>query len=210
MTGLIETMRLWRGAMPLWPWHAARLGESARALGIPLDLAAAAAAVWSACDRGEGVVRLHLDVGGALTVTRRPLPITNHPFRLAVSPVVADPTHGSLYHKTTDRALYDRVARWAAAHACDDALLTNPRGALTEASFANLIVEIDGGWWTPPVEAGLLPGIMRQVLLEAGRIDERALTREDLARARRVWLCNAVRGVWPVEYDPRPEPLQAS
>jgi para-aminobenzoate synthetase/4-amino-4-deoxychorismate lyase len=65
---------------------------------------------------------------------------------------------------------------------------------LTEATTSNLVLELDGGRWTPPVSAGLLAGTLRSRLLAAGEIAERTLTPADLARAERVWLINSVRG----------------
>lgn len=50
----------------------------------------------------------------------------------------------------------------------------------------------------PPLSAGLLPGVMRAALLAEGRLHERALTRDDLARAEGLALVNSVRGWVPV------------
>ena len=53
--------------------------------------------------------------------------------------------------------------------------------------------------FTPPKDAGLLPGVYRQELLETGRACERVIRRDDLARADAVYLGNSLRGLWPVE-----------
>ncbi len=73
-------------------------------------------------------------------------------------------------------------------------ILWNERGELTESSIANLVLEIGGQCYTPPVTAGLLAGTSRAQLLEDGEIEERVLTMDDLARATRLWLINSVRG----------------
>ena len=65
---------------------------------------------------------------------------------------------------------------------------------MTEATTSNLVLELDGERWTPPISAGLLAGTLRARLLAAGEIAERTLTPADLARAERVWLINSVRG----------------
>ena len=49
-------------------------------------------------------------------------------------------------------------------------------------------------------ECGLLGGIFRQSLLERGKVREAVLTRDDLARARRVLLVNSLRGWIPAEW----------
>ena len=64
-------------------------------------------------------------------------------------------------------------------------LLVNERGELTESTIANLVVRLDGALWTPPLDSGLLPGVLRADLLARGEIRERVLRPEDLARAEK-------------------------
>ncbi|OXH83992.1 hypothetical protein CA831_31805 [Burkholderia multivorans] len=101
-----------------------------------------------------------------------------------------------LLHKTTRRADYDRA--WQAAEALGgfDMLFVNERGELTEGGRSNLFVKLDGQWVTPPLASGVLPGVMRAVLLEdpAFGAVERIVTRDDLARAQALLLTNALRG----------------
>ncbi|HZF12568.1 MAG TPA: aminotransferase class IV, partial [Thermoanaerobaculia bacterium] len=96
-----------------------------------------------------------------------------------------------LYHKTTRREVYERRA--AARPDCDDVLLVNESGQVTESTIANLVAEIDGERSTPPLDCGLLPGVFRGELLRTGEIRERVLTAADLRRATALWLVNSVR-----------------
>jgi para-aminobenzoate synthetase/4-amino-4-deoxychorismate lyase len=96
-----------------------------------------------------------------------------------------------LYHKTTRREVY-ATAR-ASRPDCDEVILWNERGELTEADTANLVLDLDGDWVTPPVNSGLLAGTFRGELLAEGRIRERVLSVADLGRAQGVYLINAVR-----------------
>jgi para-aminobenzoate synthetase/4-amino-4-deoxychorismate lyase len=75
--------------------------------------------------------------------------------------------------------------------------LVRKNGELTEATLANLVLRQDGEWVTPPVESGLLAGTLRAELLDRGRIVERVLRPDDLARAENVYLINSVRGWMP-------------
>ncbi|RDU95024.1 chorismate-binding protein [Trinickia dinghuensis] len=104
-----------------------------------------------------------------------------------------------LRHKSTSRAEFDRAWRLAEARGCFDTLFFNERGALTEGGRSNVFVKLDGRWYTPPLSAGLLPGVMRQVLLEdpAMQASERTLTQADLLRAEALVICNALRGALP-------------
>ena len=98
-----------------------------------------------------------------------------------------------LYHKTTHRSIYDRAKQTFPE--LDDVLLWNQRGELTESCFANLVVEWDGQWYTPPVQSGLLAGTLRAWLLQQKRVQERVLYLEDLPHCSRVFLVNSVRQI---------------
>jgi para-aminobenzoate synthetase/4-amino-4-deoxychorismate lyase len=64
---------------------------------------------------------------------------------------------------------------------------------LTESTIANVLVRLDGELVTPPVDSGLLPGVYRAELLEAGEIRERVIKLEELSRAEAIFLVNSVR-----------------
>ena len=72
----------------------------------------------------------------------------------------------------------------------------NENGELLETSIGNLILQIAGKLYTPPVNLGILPGIYRQHLLETGQVEERVLTLKELAQAEAIYGCNAVRGLY--------------
>jgi para-aminobenzoate synthetase/4-amino-4-deoxychorismate lyase len=97
-----------------------------------------------------------------------------------------------LYHKTTRRELFDAELR---AHpGCYDIIFANERDQVTEGSYNTVVVSLRGELLTPPLECGLLPGVMREELLEVGAIREAVLTVDDLRGADRLWLVNSVRG----------------
>jgi para-aminobenzoate synthetase/4-amino-4-deoxychorismate lyase len=108
----------------------------------------------------------------------------------SVEPV--DRRDPALFHKTTRRAPYER--RRAERPDAFDVLILNREGEVTEGTFTNLVAEIDGERITPPLDAGLLPGVFREGLLARGEVREGRLHPGDLARARRLWVVNALRG----------------
>jgi para-aminobenzoate synthetase/4-amino-4-deoxychorismate lyase len=81
--------------------------------------------------------------------------------------------------------------------ACDDCILWNEHGEVTESTIANLCIRRGGAWFTPAVACGLLPGIMREELLRRGRIREARITIADLFAADEIALINSVRGWMP-------------
>jgi len=101
-----------------------------------------------------------------------------------------------LYHKTTNRTVYESALEQAAGY--DDVLLWNDEGEVTESCIANIVVEKDGALITPPVRCGLLPGVYRSHLLEEGSVRESVVRKEDLPRCSRIFLVNSVRLMWEV------------
>ncbi len=151
---------------------------------------------------GVSKVRLLVDKQGQVTITSQPLAMGQRPLPLRVG-LAAEPINSAdrwLYHKTTVRHMYDKAR--ASRPDCDDVILWNERGEVTESSVANLLVELDGRWFTPPVSSGLLPGTMRAALLATGEIAEHPLQVADLARATQIVLINSVRGRLPALWTP--------
>lgn len=72
-------------------------------------------------------------------------------------------------------------------------------GYLQETSIGNIILEIDGTYYTPPVEVGILDGIYRKYLIQQGEITERYLTKTDLENADHIYVCNSVRGLYEID-----------
>ncbi|MBU9557438.1 aminodeoxychorismate synthase component I [Burkholderia multivorans] len=185
--------------------HLARLQRSADAFGFRFDADALRRAIDTRCAAldGDGPYRMKLSLAkdGTLDIVAAALkPLPAGPVRVWLA---ADhgfaPTRANdalLLHKTTRRADYDRA--WQAAEALGgfDMLFVNERGELTEGGRSNLFVKLDGQWVTPPLASGVLPGVMRAVLLDdpAFGAVERIVTRDDLARAQALLLTNALRG----------------
>jgi para-aminobenzoate synthetase/4-amino-4-deoxychorismate lyase len=121
-----------------------------------------------------------------------------------------DPSDPFLYHKTTHRRVYEDAVR--SRPGFSDVLLHNTRGEATESAVANVVVELEGTLWTPPIRCGLLPGVFRRELLRRGEVQERSLTLQQVLDSPKVYLVNSVRGARRVrvvrpDRDPEaPEP----
>lgn len=185
--------------------HLARLQRSADAFGFRFDADALRREIDARCAAldGDGAYRMKLALAkdGTFEITAAPLkPLPAGPVGvlLACEHGFA-PTRASdalLLHKTTRRAEYDRAWQAAEALGAFDMLFVNERGEVTEGGRSNLFVKLDGQWVTPPLASGVLPGVMRGVLLDdpAFGAVERVVTRDDLARAQGLLLTNALRG----------------
>jgi branched-chain amino acid aminotransferase len=99
-----------------------------------------------------------------------------------------------------------REAREAGA---EEALLLNGSGDLCCGAVANLLVQRQGEWLTPPLSSGCLPGVMRQRALELGLAKEATLQRQPQGGDR--WLLLNSLGARPLsalDGDPL-DPLSA-
>jgi para-aminobenzoate synthetase/4-amino-4-deoxychorismate lyase len=111
--------------------------------------------------------------------------------RLALAAHPIDPADPFLYHKTTQRGVYQQAL--AECPGAEDVLLWNPNRQLTESSIANLVVRLHGQLLTPPVASGLLPGVLRGHLLRSGLIKEQPVTLDDLPSCAEIYLVNSLR-----------------
>lgn len=85
----------------------------------------------------------------------------------------------------------------------DEALLLNERGEVSECTSANVFAVFGEQVVTPPLSAGCLPGITREVLLQeirvpGIRIEEQVLTPTDLEAADEVFITSSTRGMMAV------------
>jgi para-aminobenzoate synthetase/4-amino-4-deoxychorismate lyase len=112
--------------------------------------------------------------------------------RVGLASRAVNPESLWLYHKTTRREVYDEAL--AARPDCDDVLLWNARGEVTESAVANVVVEVRGARLTPPVSCGLLAGVERARALAEGRAREGVVRLSDLTTGGRLWLMSSLRG----------------
>ena len=194
---LLETT-LWTpdGGFLLLERHLERLRASAEYFGFAYSLDAVRAALDHAVagPAAPQRVRVLLARDGAVRVERQalsPAPSASSPaplrVGLAASPI--DPDDPFVFHKTTNRAHYDR-ARIAGL---DDVILWNPMGEITEATTANVVVELTpGDRVTPPIACGLLAGTCRAEALAEGWMREAVVTIDQLRASRAIWLLNSV------------------
>ena len=199
---LIETM-LYDAGKGIWllSGHMKRLANSASYFGFVFDEKRAGEAISDAVRDVKDQrlrVRLLLDEDGkvTVTVTPQPAPPADAVMRYVVSDTRLNSGDLFLYHKTTRRDVYDcEWAHFSETLGSDEVIYLNERGELAEGSRTSIFVARGGTLLTPPTMAGVLPGVLRQSLLDNERAVEAALTLDDLNRADDVFLGNSVRGL---------------
>jgi para-aminobenzoate synthetase/4-amino-4-deoxychorismate lyase len=181
--------------------HVKRMAASAAYFGFAWDAAAADAYLNTACamltpDSPAYRLRLALSPSGAFSVQHAPLKPLTDPVRVLLAPDAMQSADLFLRHKTSIRTRYDAAWRDAEAAGAFDTLFFNERGELTEGGRSNVFVRVGGRWLTPPLASGVLPGVMRGVLLDDPdwNASEAVITRAMLEGADDIVVCNALRG----------------
>lgn len=99
------------------------------------------------------------------------------------------------YFKTSNRQLYDSEYKTYSAQGFFDVIYFNENGELAEGAITNIFIYKNNVISTPPISAGILPGVYRKYLLNNNLfITERKLIKEDLLEANKIILTNSVRG----------------
>jgi branched-subunit amino acid aminotransferase/4-amino-4-deoxychorismate lyase len=219
--GLYETVRVYGGRPFLWEQHMERLVLSAAVLGFPVP--ASPVTLREALDQLLAAERLE-DAVVRMTVTRgipggRP---TRTGAWVEVEPIAARLWHGTRRgaatlivskrpfepgplgpHKTTSRLAYHLAREEARVARADETLLVSPHGQVLEGAVSNVFAVAGGEVRTPPLAAGILPGVTRALVLRLCAVAgiparEQALTLAELRGADEVFLTNSVQEVVPV------------
>jgi para-aminobenzoate synthetase/4-amino-4-deoxychorismate lyase len=210
---LIETMRLERGNVLYLDRHLKRLLRSAAYYDIPVNNSELRGAVLAAAanSANEDILRMRLTLqqDGALAIDATALGQTEYLCPATIDPNAEYKPEGEvllsshtlnsrsahLYHKSSNRDLYDQAFEQALEAGCLDYIFCNEQGHLTEGAISNIFLLLDGEFVTPPVTDGLLAGVLRDEILDSGLpVREASLTVQDLKHGQ-LFIGNALRGL---------------
>lgn len=127
--------------------------------------------------------------------TQKPVVPETTGFSAVLAPWKIDPASPLCSLKSLSALDKVLAKQWAQVQGADEALFQNNHGHLTEATAWNLFVVFKGQVLTPARHCGLLPGVIRALLLETTTVVEAELSSEALAQADEAFLTNAVGGV---------------
>ncbi len=208
--GLIETMRYDSG-IALWARHYTRLYNSCVYLGMDVDALKEHAildAITALVEANEivtpVVVRMQISStnNGALQtlITLRSLPAADKKIKVGIAQNIIKSFDSVSHLKTSSRIAYEIAASEATKMGWNDALILNQYDCVAESTISNIFWEEDGLLYTPPLTEACIGGIFRQYLLSTNAaIVEAPLTIERLNKATKIYLSNAVRGLYEVE-----------
>ena len=224
--GLFESMRAYRGRVFRLAAHLARLRASAQFLRLRVPQAdgeiektisdlihlnsCPEAYVRITLTRGAEAKGLRLDRESpptflihARTLAPYPAEQYRHGAKLIISSVRQSSSSPLPRHKTLSYLLY-LVARQEATDAgANGAILLNEHGQVAEESVSNVFLVRGGTLLTPPVHAGLLPGVTRGVVMELAKsekipLEEKTLSAGELFECDEMFLTNSLMEVMPV------------
>ncbi len=141
-------------------------------------------------------IRVLVNRIGEVNIETKEFQIQENPFKVCLSNQPINSSEIFLYHKTTNRNIYP-----SPIHGMEDVLLYNENDELTEFIIGNLVVEINGELFTPPLSCGLLAGTFRAHLLETQQIKERVIRKDELPECTNIFLINSVRKWVEVEMN---------
>lgn len=190
---LVETIKVQNKSMFLKDEHFKRLRESAEHFGFTID-----ESLFNIEPEKNGIMRILLSRDSSYEIQYLPYSRTAVN-RIEISDIVLDSTNELLRYKTTLKPWYEKSYERIRREEVYDEIFFNERGELCEGARTNILLEIDGKFYTPPLSSGLLNGVLRQNLLDSGVCVEKILYKKDLLEADNIYCINSVRGIKRVE-----------
>lgn len=206
--GVFETLRVLDSHPEHLDRHIRRLIDSAHRIGIPLadphSLRAATAELISANQDIAGSARLRITVTeqrgiGSILISMGELEPWSETTSCVVSPWIRNERSLLSGIKSTSYAENVLALNWAKSAGYSEAIFFNSMGYLAEGATTNIFIVVNGEVLTPSSSSGLLPGVIRGVILDANLAKEADLRAKHLEVAEEIFLTSSTRGVHPVE-----------
>ncbi|MFY7066579.1 aminotransferase class IV [Nocardiopsis changdeensis] len=213
--GVFETVRARQGRTFALTRHLRRLARSAEGLGMEtpdLDLVASGVeqAVAANPELSDARVRITVTDGAGplgsdrsvgeqtMIVALGPFPPIPPHTNVALAPWPRNEFGALAGLKTTSYADNVRALAYAKARGASEAVFRNISGNLCEGTGSNIFVVLDGRLVTPPLSAGPLAGITRELVLEWYGGEEEDVPMERLPEIGEAFLTSTGRDVQPV------------
>lgn len=184
---IIETVKIENNSILFEKEHFERMQKTAEHFGFKFKTPEIA-------KTDDGMLRILLNRDGEIkTELKRITPAKTS--KIAISPIIQNSKNEFLYYKTTYRPwYYDSFQRIKNGEIYDE-IFFNENGELTEGARSNIVLQLNGNLYTPPVQCGLLNGVFRQELLKNNKCTEKILYKKDLEKAEKIFCVNSVRGM---------------
>ena len=182
--------------------HMRRLLRSADALGFRAPVDTVKALNDTVSGDAPMTVRVVMNYKGELDIAAEPFVALSAGavWRLKIAEKTRLDSSDTFYrHKSSRREPYDAARAEFSAKEADEVLLLNERGEICEGATTSLFVEsTDGQLLTPPLDSGILPGVLRADLIRERKARGQALRPQDL-QGRKLFVGNSLHGLVAAE-----------
>jgi branched-chain amino acid aminotransferase len=197
--GVFEVVHLYDGHPFALDEHLDRMGRSADAIRLPIDLDALrsdVAAILADAEPADGALRLLVTRGGRRIALVEPL--KQLPETIALATITYAPTRVLDGVKSLSYAANMLASRLAREAGADEALLVTPHGRVLEGPTTAFVYVLGGRLYTPPLADRILDSITRRILFAVTDVEERVTTLDDLRALDEAFLASSIREVHPV------------
>jgi branched-chain amino acid aminotransferase len=192
--GIFETIRVEEKKVFALHRHHCRAKESAEQLGfeIPSEdfVAKKSYEIIESSEFELARIRWHFSSDGEFSISYMPYKDPKDPAKLTIFEQFSDN-----YEVRTKSYPYPNLAilEQAKAKGYDDAIITTEDGQVAETSIATLLLKIENEWITSPLSSGILNGIVRALVLEAGLAKVKRVDLEELNGVQSALLLTSLR-----------------
>jgi len=119
-------------------------------------------------------------------------------FEVATSKILRNETDTCIYHKMLNCAVNILEKRNFAKQGIDEPVFINTKGYLAEGATTNIFFVKGKLLYTPDMKCGLLPGVMRDYIIENYQVRQDFIKKEDVQFFDEMFLTNSLLGIMPV------------
>lgn len=196
--GIFETIKTVENVPYALDRHLNRAQVSAKSLGIQIpiieNVKQAVDTLFEAVSHPSGLLRISFSKQSNWLAVHLPYANSEKALNLRIHPqrLVGD------LHKKFPYESRLEIMNQSKIGGFDDGLVVNPKGHICEGSVTNLIVQIKNQWLTPPVNDGLLPGIMRELLVAKEIVRVQSIPLSQLPEITSGFLLSSLRIAQPI------------
>ena len=199
--GIFETLRTEDGRVGELTRHMRRAKKAAATSGIDMPdeevLRSEIAACLTLNPQSLGRLRICISNNGFL-VTHDPYEELETLARLTFHPTSTDAIGEQIKAYPYDQRY--EILDNARDYGFDDAILFNRNNEITETAISNLVFLLDDQWVTPPITAGILPGIMRAIAIERCEVVVKNVHVSQIPDVQAAFLLSSLKIAQPVSH----------
>ncbi len=198
--GIFETIKTVDGK----PWALSRhmrraVNSSAREkITVPSEEAVreAIATLLKEENHATGLLRVSFDATGRWAAVHLPYAEVRSAAKVGIHPVAL--VMAGVPVKSYPYSHRLEILERARVNGFDETLVTSSDGKICEGSVTNVLLKIAGKWCTPPLSDGVLPGVMRALVIENCDVMVRSIAVSEIEDIESAFLLSSLRIAQPI------------